>query len=965
MRPLFSRGCLAVLASSSLLACQSPATQSPASVAPRQQALASSQQSAAPPLYKPSAGEMAWGAQVLSGSTHDSLKVSLSKGFRTQAFDSSVIQFMRVSVTGPGIASPIVSEAIDVSGGGPYTVNLTKVPKGANRVVTAQFYDAADNPILLAVSKAVYTSSSTGTSVNLELRRRYLPLGEVIEGLLVSNPALAESLDAAALQLEIDALLYGGGPAVQPFAVDPFLVRVDLIQNDLIANAGSIGDYAGGGFVKTTADLSYTVNGLVGDDTVTVRVGDPTSQATESVGSNLSISNIAPGTWPIAFSVDGGITYTNALPNSTGTVFALGDTVNGGTITMTYNTPEIDSLSVSQGPRGSQVTLTGHYFHTDKDNNSVTFDNGMGGTFAGTLVSASATELVVSIPTSAASGTYSVTATVGTETSDPAPSPFEVLTVFHVKTDGDPAANGTDWSQATTLQNALSKAADGDEIWLQSGTYLPSSTGDREESFLILENIAIYGGFTGTETSFSQRNPAQNPTVLSGDLNGDDMLSSPPLASELLPNHPQRDDNSYHVVTVESAPTGPPVYLDGLIIEGGNANGTTEQVEVKYPPDCDPLIEYGETGYCEYVGTFTNPLGRGGGIVNGGSELSLQQVIVRHNSASERGGGIYSAPLSSGGFGAGRLDLLGSSYATPPTGEIPRTVISHNYTAGLGGGLYSGDRAFLNNALFENNTAAESGGGLYLDSGSENGFPMEGANTLIDVVVRANTAGLDGGGVFSNQVRLEMYRSVFAQNTASQYGGGIHYAGEGVTDISAFSWVFSENTAAKGGGMYVSSLNTFASSPLEVEMATFFGNTATAGDTGGHAIYLTGTRSLNLVNSLFFDNTLARGSNDLIFNLKNSLTNAAEDSVVFDDGSLSGTKLGNQGNVLFETDPLFSNAAQPAGSDNLWAVGPEGLQPASNSPALAVGEFTLNRSDVMGTTRPGFPTIGAYEALEP
>ncbi len=41
---------------------------------------------------------------------------------------------------------------------------------------------------------------------------------------------------------------------------------------------------------------------------------------------------------------------------------------------------------------------------------------------------------------------------------------------------------------------------------------------DRTISFELKNGVAIYGGFAGTETLRTQRNPATNVTVLSGDI---------------------------------------------------------------------------------------------------------------------------------------------------------------------------------------------------------------------------------------------------------------------------------------------------------------------------------------------------------------------------------------------------------------------------------------------------------------
>jgi len=80
----------------------------------------------------------------------------------------------------------------------------------------------------------------------------------------------------------------------------------------------------------------------------------------------------------------------------------------------------------------------------------------------------------------------------------------------------------------------------------RSGTYKPTSGTNRTISFQLKNNVALYGGFAGTETLRSQRNSAVNLTVLSGDIGALTVAT----------------DNSYHVVT--GGGTNNTAVLDGF-----------------------------------------------------------------------------------------------------------------------------------------------------------------------------------------------------------------------------------------------------------------------------------------------------------------------------------------------------------------------------------------------------------------
>ena len=120
--------------------------------------------------------------------------------------------------------------------------------------------------------------------------------------------------------------------------------------------------------------------------------------------------------------------------------------------------------------------------------------------------------------------------------------------------------NGSSWSTAFyNLQDALEVADSRDQIWIAKGTYFPTqcnscSAEDRSKFFQIPDTVSLFGGFSGTETSLSDRKTdtvslfLQNPTRISGNIG--------------LEN--SRTDNSFKLLELSG-----PSNFSGLIFSGG------------------------------------------------------------------------------------------------------------------------------------------------------------------------------------------------------------------------------------------------------------------------------------------------------------------------------------------------------------------------------------------------------------
>jgi len=156
--------------------------------------------------------------------------------------------------------------------------------------------------------------------------------------------------------------------------------------------------------------------------------------------------------------------------------------------------------------------------------------------------------------------------------------------IIYVDVNAAGANNGSSWADSyTCLQDALADAnstAKPVEICVAQGNYKPDqganqTPGEREATFRLVSGVTLTGGYAGLGV-FDVNDVAIDPntrhidafkTILSGDLNGDDVEVNEPGN---LSTDPNRAENCYHVVT--GSGTDPNAVLDGFEITGGMAD---------------------------------------------------------------------------------------------------------------------------------------------------------------------------------------------------------------------------------------------------------------------------------------------------------------------------------------------------------------------------------------------------------
>jgi len=368
-------------------------------------------------------------------------------------------------------------------------------------------------------------------------------------------------------------------------------------------------------------------------------------------------------------------------------------------------------------------------------------------------------------------------------------------TILYVDVDAPgPTHNGDSWETAyTDLQDALATAAAGGgryEIWVAQGTYKPSVPSGRYATFRLLDGVALYGGFVGTEDERDQRDWVFHETLLSGDF-GDPEDST---------------DNSYHVVT--GSGTDASAVLDGFSVSYGDAgDGPSGHGGGLYNVAGSPTV-----AHCTFCYNFA---GHGGGMYNGAvSSPTVTHCTFSRNHAKYGGAmcnenssptvtdcSFYYNELSDDWCpaGAGMYNVDSSPSVIDCTFYCNGVRSADPATLSKGGGMYNKNCSpTVTDCSFTGNEAYEAGGGVY----NQDSSPEVTGCTFTGNEARYGGGGMDNGAGSSPTVT----GCVFTGNEA-QYGGAMsNYSNSPtVTDCT-----FSRNTAYGGGGMY----NSESSPPI-------------------------------------------------------------------------------------------------------------------------------------------------------
>ncbi|MCB9854214.1 MAG: IPT/TIG domain-containing protein [Phycisphaerales bacterium] len=474
--------------------------------------------------------------------------------------------------------------------------------------------------------------------------------------------------------------------------------------------------------------------------------------------------------------------------------------------------------------------------------------------------------------------------------------PFPTIRARTIYVDGKLAQNGNGLSWLTarnSLRAALNDAAAGAatpnnpsddiaQIWVASGTYRPSGS-NRNQSFDMVDRVSIYGGFAGAggllggEQKLGERNPDPftNGTVLSGDLNDDDVGEVVDLTV------PASYEENSRTVVFASENVGPSARLDGFLITGAYNDESDDRTR-DGDNGCggaDPIAGTGYFIFDNTVGVAPNDDTTNCGPIE--RDIWFRWTAERSQTVTfstlglstiDTVIGVYTGSCGSFTEVACNDDLSGMlqselTFSANSGTEYYLRIASYEGTPGAngqyfsleyertGGGLACRGAPTLANLLFVANVNQNRGGGMSVAGG---------APTIQKCTFATNFAQIGAGAYVRTDDEMEMTGSIFTQNEArdragsqnvAPSGGGLAIYGSGRVDLRDCS--FNGNRAYNwGAGLFTSNLN----GPLyvQIENSRFSSNIITglnagpgnAHEGGGAALF----SDASVVGSTFWNN---------------------------------------------------------------------------------------------------------------
>lgn len=510
---------------------------------------------------------------------------------------------------------------------------------------------------------------------------------------------------------------------------------------------------------------------------------------------------------------------------------------------------------------------------------------------------------------------------------------------------------GASWIDAyVDLQNGLAAAQSGDEIHIGQGLYKPAGpNGDRTISFHLVNGVLVQGGYAGAGSPDPDAlDPRAYPTVLSGDLNGDDG------PNETWTNY---DENSLHVVVADGLDQSAP--LRGVTVRSGCANldfsenhagGVLVVNSILVITDC--IIEDNQAitaigGLYASTCVANNCIVRrnrtmggtvGGGGLGSGAGSKFTNCTFEKNKAPEAG--------SAGALSTGNSTIDSCLFINNSAVEDGGAIFGSNLTitestfvsngCGVYGGVIRGSNCTFTNCQFMTNFGGAEGGAIYgsnftlsgcafkgCQSSAGGAISTQGTSTVVDCTFDENKTFVNNGynaGAILNGGMLDVVNCAFRGNFSQLYGGAIDNHGT----LNAVNSLFSGNTTKDNGG----AINNFAIATLT--NCTIVGNSALLGQqsSASGALHNLASGQIQIRNCILWDNSAGgqSGQSNQIYN--------AGGSVMVNDSCIMGwdNSLGGANN--FGNDPQMIN---PKGPDNAYGTPDDNPRLSPRSPCRDEG----------------------------
>lgn len=414
-------------------------------------------------------------------------------------------------------------------------------------------------------------------------------------------------------------------------------------------------------------------------------------------------------------------------------------------------------------------------------------------------------------------------------------------TVIYVDDSATGAGSGYSWTDAyTNLQQALSYADECSEIWVAAGSYPPTPDAQGYRSFRLKSQVALYGGFAGTETSITQRNWTTNISLIANSNS----------AVALIDNHP-------YLVPIE-----PSAVLDGFTLTASRSGAI-------YNQNANPTIRN-----CTFTGNYRDC------IFNRDCAPAILNCVFTNNSCAGVYNQLNAFPLVSNCVFVANRTLYsgGAIFNNVSSPQILDCVFREN-SAGWGGAICNDADCspIITRCAFFNNTANSGGGALHNS--------IRCAPIVKNCLFVGNTSRFRGGAIADYGNGMKLINSTLAQNSSYYSGAGLYYQGTTATVQNSIIWGntsannLEQNSLEKnqvdvsGDGLNVShtivegyaslgGVSNFGYDPLFIGASTGdfrLGNHSPAIDSGDNTPILSETLDLDRTNRVFVT-TVDRGA---------------------------------------------------------------------------------------------------------